>query len=98
MTPPALFAAHTEWAEVKLLRGDFLASRRRGREEVSLPVNATPSQPMKVPKKKGKSTGTRKGETQDGIHTGVSRDVAQAEHASHGHDRETQTVKGWPRF
>src|SRR6266480_929403 len=52
ITPPALFVAHMRmglrlscWAVI------FCKPPKRTFEDVSLPVRATPSQPMKVPKK-----------------------------------------------
>src|SRR6267143_2214065 len=89
----AVCGAHQNGAEVELLRGDFLQAAEEGVGR-SVTAGQRDAQPADEGAEKGKEpAGARECETQDGVHAGVSRDVAQAEHASHGHDGETQTEK-----
>src|SRR6266481_5420599 len=89
----AVCGAHKNGAEVELLRGDFLQAAEKGvgRGVAAGQRNAEPAD--ESAEKRKEPAGAREGETQDGIHAGISCDVTQAKHASHGHDGETQTEK-----
>src|SRR6266403_976479 len=89
----AVCGAHQNGAEVELLRGDFLQAAEKGvgRGVAAGQRNAEPAD--ESAEKRKEPAGAREGETQDGIHAGISCDVTQAKHASHGHDGETQTEK-----
>ncbi len=86
----AVGGAHENRAEVELLGGDFLQASE---ENVGRGVAAgeRDAEPADESAEEGEEpAGARKGEAEDGIHPGVARDVAEAEHAGHGDDREAQ--------
>jgi len=86
----AVGGAHEDGAEVELLGGDFLQAAE---EDVGGGVAAGESdaKPADEGAEEGEEpAGTREGEAEDGVHAGVARDVAEAEHAGHGHDGEAE--------
>jgi len=96
ITPPALFAAPMRIG----LKFNCSAVMRcnppnSAFDDVSLPVNATPSQPMYVPKK-GKNHPVRVNANLNSVHSGIACHVSKPKHARHRNDGKPHAIHGLP--
>ena len=90
----AVGGAHEDGTEIQLLRGNFLqaAEEHVGRSVAAGESDAEPADERAEEWEEPSSARERKAE--DGVHAGVAGDVAEAEHAGHGDDGESQSKDG----
>ena len=87
----AVSRAHQNRAKVQLLRGDFLQTAEQ-RIRRSVATGQGHAEPADISAEERKEpAGSSKCQSQHCIHSRVSRDVADTEHARHRNDRESQS-------